>query len=264
MDDPPIFNITVSMKQQYNTLISSTMDRKDAPELNGSLLNYILRCQISDYLLYRKPSRNFSITPDVEMARKNFARLFKQCDVCEVLPVPALGIVRSTYPLNPFPIPPSQRSIVMQTGQQQATLIENYVQQNATNFVIYISNYGITSAISLPTISIILDDLSNGSSRRIINRFQTLYAYDLSSFVVRFAQGQVMPCGRIWHYERVPIGGSISPDESYIVPSTAGTLGCYCVSADSDDVYALTAGHVARPVPTRGNHRDVCTSTETI
>ena len=59
-----------------------------------------------------------------------------------------------------------------------------------------------------------------------------------------------MPCGRIWHYERVPIGGSISPDESYIVPSTAGTLGCYCVSADSDDVYALTAGHVARPVPT--------------
>ena len=226
------------------------MDRQDAFELNGKLLKYILRCQMSDYLLYRKASPNFSITPDVEMARKNFARLFKQCDVCQALPVPAVGIVRSTYPLNPFPIPPSQRSIVMQTGQQQSTLIENFVQQNATNFVIYISNYGITPAISLPTISVVLDDLSNESSMRIINRLHTLYAFDLSSFIVRFAQGHVMPCGRIWHYERVPIGASVSPDESYIVPSIAGTLGCYCVSADSDDVYALTAGHVARPVPT--------------
>lgn len=249
MDDPPIFNITVRMKRYYDTLISSTMDCQDAYELNEKLLKYILRCQMSDYLLYRKASLNFNITPDVEKARKNFARLFKQCDVCEVLPIPALGIIRSTYPLNLFPITPSQRSIVMQTGQQQTTLIENFVQQNAINFVIYISNYGITPAISLPTISIILDDLSNESSMHIINRLHILYAFDLSSFIVRFAQGYVMPCGRIWHYERVPIGASISPDESYIVPSISGTLGCYCTSADSDDIYALTAGHVARPVP---------------
>src|SRR5271169_5213909 len=250
MDNPPIFNITLRMKGYYDTLISSTMDRQDAFELSGNLLKYILRCQMSDYLLYRKASPTFIITPDVETARNNFARLLKQCDVCKVLPIPALGIVRSTYPLNPFAIPPSQRSIVMQTGQQQSTLMENFVQQNATNFVIYISNNGITPAISLPTISIILDDLSNESSMRIINRLHTLYAFDLSSFIVRFAQGHVMPCGRIWHYERVPVGASISPDEPYILPSIAGTLGCYCVSAESDDVYALTAGHVARPVPT--------------
>ena len=99
-------------------IISSTMDRHNALELNAKLLKYVLRCQMSAFLLYRKPSSNFSITPDVEMARRNFARLFKQADVCEVLPIPALGIVRSTYPLNPFPIPPSHRSIVMQTGQR--------------------------------------------------------------------------------------------------------------------------------------------------
>ena len=197
MDDPPIFNITVRMKRYYDALISSTMDRHNALELNAKLLKYVLRCQVSAFLLYRKPSSNFSITPDVEIARRNCIRLFKQADVCEVLPIPALGIVRSTYPLNPFPIPPSHRAIVMQTGQRLSTLIKNFVHQKANNFVIYISTYGITPAILLPTISVILNDLSNESSRRIIDRLHRLYAFDLSSFIVRFAQGHVMPCGRI-------------------------------------------------------------------
>ena len=250
MNDPPLFAITMRMREYYDKLLSVTMDAPDALALSTKVLKYILRCQMSDNYLYHKPTANIKITSTIERARKNFGRLLKQCDVCNVLPVPALGIIRYTYPLAPFPIQPAQRSYIMQTGQQQCSLIENFIQRYANNLVIYMSNYGITPVIALPTITIVLDDILSASSSHIINELRTLYAFDQTSFLVRFVQGRVIPCGRIWYYGRVPIGGTISPNEYYINPPTAGTLGCYCVSDHSDEVFALTAGHVARPVHT--------------
>jgi hypothetical protein len=47
---------------------------------------------------------------------------------------------------------------------------------------------------------------------------------------------------------------SISPDEEYIIPPTAGSLGVYLRNeADLESTYALTAGHVARANPEHEN-----------
>ena len=90
VSDPHLFVITVRMKRYYDELSFSTVDAPDAFVLCVKVLKYILRCQMSDPVLYHKATSDIEITSVIETARKNFGRLFKQCDL---LPVPALGIV---------------------------------------------------------------------------------------------------------------------------------------------------------------------------
>jgi hypothetical protein len=99
------------------------------------------------------------------------------------------------------------------------------VRSATRKYSVYTSMFGINDELSLPTITIVVPSLWAPRMKDVIDRIQILYpSYDYDAFMIRFTRGQVTPAGRIFHYPRVPIGSSISPDESYDSTPTARTL----------------------------------------
>ena len=249
MNEPEIFGITIRFREVYNRLSSSAVDISRARELNVKILRYILRAQMSDIRLYHHQTDSFNLDECAMSARRNFGRLFRQCDITKILPVPELGIVRTSLPLNPMPIPASLRDATRLSSLHQRDTILEVVQRLSADFCIYISNYGINVTIALPTISVVLPGVTTTTAPSIIQQLQKMYnPFDFDSYIVRFSSGTVQAAGRAWFYPQVPPGASISAHEDYIPEPGAGTLGCYCSISGDDGIYALTAGHVARPV----------------
>ena len=143
------------MRESYIAISSTSVDVADAKDMNIKILQFVLRSQMSDVRLYHKPCDKLAIDEDMQRARINFARLYKQCDVMAILPRPELGIVRHTLPLNPFPIPKSIRKAMRSTYRHQLAIIVAKVSESSANFAIYSSSFGIQLAVSLPTISVI-------------------------------------------------------------------------------------------------------------
>jgi len=275
LDEPLIFNITRQMRESYIAVSSSGVDVVNAKEMNIKILQFVLRSQMSDIRLYHNPCDKFAVDEDLQRARINFARLYKQCDVMAILPRPELGVVRYTLPLHPFPLPKSIRNPTQSTFPHQLATIVAKVSEISANFAIYSSSFGIQPTVSLPTISVILPGLDTDSAREIISYVHSIYnPFDCDAFIIRVATGEVRAAGRIWHYQQVPPGSSISPNETLycsnvqcvcnraeltdaedeelagIREAIAGSLGCYCtLGGDDKHRYAITAGHVAHPNP---------------
>ena len=111
---PHIFDITYKFRQLFGSVNENALDSNRAHDMSLKNLLYILRCQMSEERLYR-PLSGVAGTGDydaVRLAKLNFARLFKQCDVVHILPTPALGLIRSSYPMAPVPIPKTSLPVV--------------------------------------------------------------------------------------------------------------------------------------------------------
>jgi hypothetical protein len=276
-DHPPIFNITVRLKKKYDAISGSITDKPHVRDLSIKVLQYLLRCHLSDIRLYTKPSPNFEVNSSMEETRMNFARLFKQCDLLSLLPSNELGIVRHTYALVPFPLPQTTRSATAAMFSRQIETVTEVVSSASPNFAIYTSSFGISQTISLPTISVLLPQFDP----QLLSRLRSFFdPFDYECYAIRFVLGGVKPAGRIYHYPRVPPGASISDNEKAqclnpscvcynnpppfasqeerkvweeefqrVTQGRAGTLGCYCyLGSDRTARYALTAGHVVDPV----------------
>ena len=91
-EDPLIFEITYKLRQTYHSVVDDVMDSNRANDMCLKNLLYILRCQMSDERFYR-PLTGLMGTGDydtIRLAKVNFAKLSKQCDVVNILPAPAL------------------------------------------------------------------------------------------------------------------------------------------------------------------------------
>jgi len=191
-----------------------------------------------------------------------------------ILPRPELGIVRYTLPLNPFSLPKSIRNATQSTFPHKLATIVAKVSEISANFAIYSSSFGIQPTVSLPTISVVLPGLDTDSAHEILSYVRSTYnPFDHDAFIVRVAIGEVRAAGPIWHYQQVPPGTSISPNEilycsnaqcvcnraeltdtedelAGIREPTTGSLGCYCtLGGDDRRRYAIIAGHVTDPNP---------------
>src|SRR5436305_8800601 len=142
---PEVFIVTMKIRSTYNTVVEGALDADFGHSMSIKNLQYILRCQMSDIRLYRPSSgRSSESEPDpVGTARINFARLYKQCDPLNILPSPALGIIRSAFPMAPLPIPTQVRKHLTTIGRQQDSAIEA-VQESCHSYVIYVTNYEIS------------------------------------------------------------------------------------------------------------------------
>jgi hypothetical protein len=119
------------------------------------------------------------------------------------------------------------------------------VRSATRKYAVYTSMFGINDELSqVPTITIVVPSLCAPRMKDVIDRIQILYpSYDYDTFIIRFTRGQVTPAGRIFHYPRVPIGSSISSDESYDSTPTAASIALFQGVKDC----ALTVGHCVRP-----------------
>jgi hypothetical protein len=104
MDRPSIFNITMNLKRHYQAIAPSAVDTLLAKDLGANILMYILRAQLSQVDMYYPGD---TAEPIVGSAQSNFARLYRQYDLLYLLPRPDLGVMRSSFPLNPMPTPAS-------------------------------------------------------------------------------------------------------------------------------------------------------------
>src|SRR5271168_868266 len=240
---PHIFDITYKFRQLFVSVTENALDSNCARDMALKNLLYTLRCQMSEERLYR-PLSGVAGTGDydaVRIAKLNFAKLYKQCDIVDILPRPALGLIRSSYPMAPLPIPSHSRTAVAEMVARQQAVALDALSHYSQFFVIYISNYGISEAVSLPTLSIILPDLTSPSSVKLISRLKELFdPFNLSALLLRLASGEFKPVGEIWYYPHVPLGSSISGGHDDI----AGTLGGFCRNKLTGEVYGLTAAHV--------------------
>ena len=236
---PGVFVITMKIRSTYNTVLEGALDADCAYDMSIKNLQYILRCQMSDIRLCRGTSLTSKPDP-VSTARMNFARLYKQCDPLNILPSPALGIILSVFPMAPLPIPTQVREHLTNIGRQRDAAIEA-VQESCHSYVIYVTNYGITQAVSLPTISVVLPDLTSASALTAIVRLRELFdPFNSSAMLLRVTEGEFKTTGEVWYYPRVPLGSPISAGEDKI----AGTLGGFCRDPLSGNIFGITAGHV--------------------
>ena len=242
-ENPHIFEITYKLRQTYHSVVDDVMDSNRAHDMCLKNLLYILRCQMSDERFYR-PFTGLAGTGDydtVRLAKLNFARLYRQCDVLNILPAPALGLIRSSYRMAPLPIPKQLRAALVDTIQRQRTIAVDILQLYTISFVIFVSNYGISQAVSLPTLSIVVPDLTSPSSVSAISRLRECFdPFNFSAILLRISCGEIKPVGEIWYYPRVPLGSSISGGDD----DTAGTLGGYCRNPATGEIYGITAVHV--------------------
>ena len=249
-ENPHIFEITYRFRQNYRSVVDDAMDSNRANDLCLKNLLYILRCQMSDERFYR-PLTGVTGTGDydiVRLAKLNFAKLYRQCDVLDILPVPALGLIRSSYRMAPLLIPKWLRPRLADTIERQRTIAVDILQSYTISFVIYISNYGISHPVSLPTLSVVLPDLTSPESVDAISRLKECFdPFNFSAMLLRISCGGIKQVGEIWYYPRVPLGSSISGGDD----DRAGTLGGYCRNPDTGEIYGVTAAHVVGTSPNR-------------
>jgi hypothetical protein len=240
---PHIFDITYKFRHLFVSVNENALDSNRAHDMSLKNLLYILRSQMSEERLYR-PLSGVAGTEDyddVRIAQLNFARLYKQCDVVNILPKPALGLIRSSYRMSPLPIPSHTRITMAAVLSRQQAVALDVLNQFSRFFTMYVSNYGISEDVSLPTLSIILPDVTSPLSMDIVSRLKEVFdPFNFSALLLRVTFGEFRPVGEIWYYPRVPLGSSISGGYD----DTAGTLGGFCRNKLTGEVYGLTAGHV--------------------
>jgi hypothetical protein len=241
-DEPPrIFAITLKFRQIYASLVEHALDINRANDMSVKILLYILRVQMSDERFYSPLTGETTTVDDVDAAKLNFTKLYKQCDVLDILPSPALGLIRTIYPMAPLPIPLDTRTSLGETLQRQRSVAIDTLKTMSSSFIVYVTNFGITQTVSLPTLSIVLPDLTTPPALTVIARLKEIFdPFDLSAMLIRFSAGEFRRVGEIWHYPSVPLGSSISGYDD----DTAGTIGGFCRDRVSGDTYALTAAHV--------------------
>ena len=245
--EPVLFQITHRMRNVFHQLRPHVVDNFLAHDLNIKLLQYVLRVVMSDYQLYNKRTSTFDIPDEVQQAKVNFSRLFRQCDVTDCIAQPELGIVRSEMGYYPFPIPTRMRSSTIENALIQRDTILQLVNSASPNYCIYISMFGLNESICVPTISLVVPNIADPFIGPLVKRLRSMYPpFDSESYVLRFSNGYAAAAGSAWFFPNVPLGASISVDEPDIKPG-AGTLGVYLTMASDKAIYALTAGHVARP-----------------
>jgi len=191
-------------------------------------------------------------SPGSSTARTNFSALLQKIDLFGILPALHRCVVRSFYPLNPFPIP-TEECVTTQTSLlRHRDRIVSILNETVVNYVVYITMFGITAEVALPTITIVLPNLKTTESVTAIRRIADISnPFNVSVPVIRYATRGVKPAGRTHYYPRVPLGMSISNDKP---PPSAGTLGAYCsVIGDSTSRFAVTAGHVISAIPNDNN-----------
>ena len=249
-ENPRIFEITHKLRQTYHSVVDDVMDSNRANDMCLKNLLYILRCQMSDERFYR-PLTGLAGNADydtVRLAKLNFAKLYRQCDVLNILPEPALGLIRSSYRMVPLPIPKQLRAVLVDTIKRQRTIAVDILQSYTQSFVIFVSNYGISQAVSLPTLSVVLPDLTSPSSVSAISRLRECFdPFNFSAVLLRISCGEIKQIGEIWSYPRVPLGSSLSGGDD----DKAGTLGGYCRNPDTGEIYGITAAHVVGTSPNR-------------
>jgi hypothetical protein len=121
-EQPGIFSITLKFRYIYASLVEHALDIDRARDMSVKNLLYILRVQMSDERFYNPSTVETTMVDDVNTARLNFAKLYKQCDVLSILPSPALGIIRTSYPMAPLPIPPDTRTAFGETLERQRNM----------------------------------------------------------------------------------------------------------------------------------------------
>ena len=246
--EPTLFQVTHRMRNVFHQLRPHVVDNFLARDLNIKLLQYVLRVVMSDYQIYNKCTTTFDVPDEVQQAKVNFSRLFRQCDVTDCIAQPELGIVRSEMGYYPLPIPSRIRSSTIENALKQRDTILQLVNSASPNYCIYISMFGLNQSICVPTISLVVPNIANPLITPLVERLRSMYSpFDFESYVLRFSNGYAAAAGSAWFFPNVPFGASISVDEPHIKPG-AGTLGVYLTMASDDEaIYALTAGHVARP-----------------
>ena len=246
--EPALFQVTHRIRDVFDQLLPHVVDNFLARDLNIKLLQYVLRVVMADYRIYNKCTSTFDVPHEVQQAKVNFSRLFRQCDVTDCIAQPELGIVRSEMGYYPLSIPARTRSSTIENALKQRDTILQLVNSASPNYCIYISMFGVNESICVPTISLVVPNIADPLIAPLVNRLRSMYTpFDCESYVLRFSNGYAAAAGSAWFSPNVPIGASISVGEPHIKPG-AGTLGVYLtVASDDEAIYGLTAGHVARP-----------------
>ena len=211
--------------------------------LCAKTLMYVLRIALAAVIYYKRTEYGIEKESMMHIGKQTLSRLLRHLDFLHILPPDEVGVIRPSYLITTSVyIPTTSYETTVLT--RQMNVIRNFLSRCRQAYVIYLSSWGACSQVSLPVLNVILER----SNSELENRITDYYSpFNFETLPVRFAQGVVQDLGRIWHYQRVPIGASISPDEDYIMPPVAGTLGVYLRDpVDAGSKYALTAGHVAR------------------
>jgi hypothetical protein len=188
---PGIFSITLKFRQSHTSIIDHALDIDRANDMCVKNLHYILYIDMSDERLYRPSAGETTTIDDVGTAKLNFAKLYKQCDVLDVLPSPALGVIRTNYPMAPLPIPPETRTALRETLQRQRSVAIDTLRTISHSFVVYVSNFRITQTLSLPTLSIVLPDLTTPPALAAIARLKEIFdPFNSSTLLLRFSLGE--------------------------------------------------------------------------
>ena len=87
---------------------------------------------------------------EVQEAKVNFRRLFRQCDVSDCVAQPELGIVRSEMGYCPLPIPNRIRSSTIENALKQRDTILQLDNSASPNYCIYISMFGVNESVYVP------------------------------------------------------------------------------------------------------------------
>ena len=219
-------------------------------DLCAKNLLYVLRVALFAGIYYKRTEYGVEETSLMRIGKQTMSRLLRHLDLLHILPPTEAGVIRPSYPITTavyIPTSAYEKTVIM----RQTNVIRNLLLTYRQAYVIYLSSWGASSQLSLPVLNVVLEQ-SNIDLENHITRYYSPFNFE--TLPVRFTRGVVQDLGRVWHYQRVPIGASISPDEDYIMPPTAGTLGIYLRDpADAGSKYALTAGHVARDNPAYNN-----------
>ena len=246
-ENPHIFEITHKFRQNYHSVVDDVTNSNRANDMCLQNLLYILRCQMSDERFYR-PLNGLADTGDYDtvcLAKLNFAKLYRQCDVLNILPAPALGLIQSSYRMAPLPTPKKLQAALVDTIKRQRTIAVDVLQLYTRSFVIFVSNYGISQAVSLPTLSVVLPDLTSSSSVSAISRLRECFdPFNFAAVLLRISCGEIKQIGEIWSYPRVSLGSLSGGNDD-----TAGTLGGYCRNPGTGEIYGITAAHVVEHRP---------------
>jgi Peptidase family S64 len=241
--------LTYRLRSSVFDKLDRVHDAQPGRAMTAKCLVYTLRIALAGCIYYKRSDYTSIDEESMLLAKRNLARLHRQIDFYDILPRPEPGVIRTTPSISSTPYFPEihlERAIL----QEETQIIRRILRAYDGSYAIYSSMWGVNSEISLPVVNVILEYTDEVLEEKLVKYFGP-YIYE--TFPIRFAKGVAQDLGRIWHYERVPIGASISQAED-IIPPAAGTLGVYVKDADDDTLkYALTAGHVARLDPTYDN-----------
>jgi Peptidase family S64 len=241
--NPDLFMTTTKLRSAVFNRIQDCVDASLGRSFSLKTLQYVLRIALASNVYQKGSDEPENYLLKTRFVKNNISRLLKHLDFYNHLPPDEAGILRNSYKMSLMPYNPTS-TLEKATLKAESTFVVKMVAKSAPNFVVYSSRWGINEKISLPVMNVITPS-PNTDLESKLREYYGPYSYD--TLPIRFGTGSVEAAGRIWYYPQTPISSSISPDEPYIDPPTAGTLGFYV--SDKNDLtvrYFVTAGHVAR------------------